>query len=49
MVENNSVDLIASSPWPPSPRREGGTFKYSDILSPSPLGESLPRLVGGFK
>jgi len=32
---------VASSPLPPSPRREGGTHKYISDLSPSLLGEGF--------
>jgi len=32
---------MASSPLPPSPRREGGNHYYISDLSPSPLGEGF--------
>jgi hypothetical protein len=33
--------LFTSSPWPPSPKREGGNLNDNHKISPSPIGEGF--------
>jgi hypothetical protein len=40
-MEKNNQDGMTSTPWPPSPKREGGKEKIIRHINPSPSGEGF--------
>jgi hypothetical protein len=52
LTRNKSIKCLAFVyliPQPLLPGEKGSKKKIISVLSPSPLGESLPRLGGGFR